>query len=128
MNIEREQNCTHVTQRYEIAESVESAIVISVRDYERIVERLKTCRQHGWGELWLAGFSSGAAAAAATLVTVLALPGTLIGTRDVLWTVTAAGAIVAIVCLLGYFTQRRDHGKEVDELTRDLEVRKPSAT
>ena len=75
--------------------------------------------------MWLAGVGAGVAAAAATLVTALSLPANLIGTSDVLWSATVAGALVTVVCFLGYFTQRRDHGKEIDELKKDLEMYKP---
>jgi hypothetical protein len=41
---------------------------------------------------------------------------------------TVAGAVVFALCLLAYFTQRRDHGREISELKRDLEIHRDRAT
>lgn len=116
-----------VTRRYAVQQSDESAVVIGVREYERLAERLDACKAGGWGELWLAGAGAGVAVAAAALVTALSLPANLIGISDVLWTATVAGAVVTALCLFGYFSQRRDHGKEINELKKDLEMHKPTA-
>ena len=100
-------------------------MVISARDYERLIERLQGCRPGGWGELWLAGVGGGVAVAAATAVGALTLPPTLAGIISVLWVVTVAGSVIMVLCLVGYLSQRRDHGREIDELKKDLEMRKP---
>jgi hypothetical protein len=58
------------------------------------------------------------------LVGALTLPPTLSGTVDVLWAVMAAGTAIFVLCVMGYFTQRCEHGKEIAELKKDLEIRK----
>ena len=66
-----------------------------------------------------------AKAAAAALIGVLTLPATPSGTRDVLWALTAFATAIFALCLFGYLTQRRDHAREIGELRKDLEIRKP---
>lgn len=127
MSVDPLQQFARLTQKYTVPLSVEPAVVISIRDYERLIERLEGCKPGGWGELWLAGVGAGVAVAMATLVTALTLPATLSATKDVLWAVTAAGAFLTVVCLLAYFTQRRDRAKEISELKKDLEMRTPKA-
>ena len=73
-SIEPVRPSVQVTHRYTVQQSDEAAVVIGVRDYERLVERLNACKPRGWGEVWLAGVGAGVAAAAATLVTALSLP------------------------------------------------------
>jgi hypothetical protein len=82
----------------------------------------------GWAELWLAGVGAGVAVAIGALVGAVALPGAMSGTRDALWAVTGGGMAVLILCLAGYFTQRRDHGKEIAELRKDMENHKPRSS
>jgi len=117
-----------VTQRYTVPQVEEPGVVISTRDYERLIERLDGCRPGGWGELWLAGVGGGIAVAAATAIGALTLPPTMTGLIGVLWVVTIAGSIIMVLCLVGYLSQRRDHGREIDELKKDLEMRKPGAS
>ena len=38
---------------------------------------------------------------------------------------TVAAALVTILRLVGYLTQRRDLAKEITELKKDLEIHKP---
>jgi hypothetical protein len=114
-----------VTQRYTVPQGEEPGVVISTRDYERLIERLEGCRPGGWGELWLAGVGGGLAVAAATAVGALTLPPALTGIIDVLWAVTVAGCVITTLCLVGYLSQRRDNGREIDELRKDLEMHKP---
>jgi hypothetical protein len=116
-----------VNQQFTVRQPKELGMVISVRDYKRFIERLDGCKPGGWGDLWLAGVGAGVALTAAAGVTAAALPPTLAGTKDVLWAVTVAGAVLTLVCLVAYFTQRRDRGKEIAELKKDLEMRCPGA-
>ena len=71
------------------------------------------------------GSVPGAALAAGALVTALTLPVAQSGVRDVLWVLTGAGVVILVLCLVGYLTQRRDRGREISELKKDLEIRKP---
>jgi len=102
--------------------------VIGMRDYNRLIERLDGCKPGGWADLWLAVAGAGAAMVVGALVGALTLPVTLSGTRDVLWVLTAAGAAIFFLCMVGYLTQRRNHGKEIGELKKDLEIHKPRTT
>jgi FtsH-binding integral membrane protein len=68
----------------------------------------------------LFGAGAGAALAAGALVTALTLSVAQSGARDVLWVLTGAGAVVLVLCLIGYLTQRRDRGREISELKKDL--------
>lgn len=126
VNIEPARQSVQVTQRYTVPLSEEPAVVISVRDYERLIERLDGCKPGGWGDLWLAGVGASVALAATVGVTAATLSPALAGTRDVMWAVTVAGAVLTLVCLIAYFTQRRDRSKEIAELKKDLEMRNPT--
>jgi hypothetical protein len=117
----------YVTQQYAISQTEEPGVVISMRDYDRLIERLDGCRAGGWADLWLFGAGAGAALAAGALVTVLTMPVAQSGVRDVLWVLTGAGAVILVLCLVGYLTQRGDRGREISELRKDLEIRKPMA-
>lgn len=116
-----------VNHQFTIRQRKEPGMVISVRDYKRLIERLDDCKPGGWGDLWLAGVGAGVALTAAAGVAAATLPPTLAGTKDVLWAVTVAGAVLTMVCLVAYFTQHRDRGKEIAELKKDLEMRCPGA-
>jgi hypothetical protein len=125
VSVEPLQQSVSFTQSYTVQQSNQQAVVISVRQYERLIERLDGCKQGGWGDLWLAGVGAGVALAAAAGVTATTLPKELATTRNVLWAATVAGIALAAVCLVAYFTQRRDHAKEIAELKKDLEMHKP---
>jgi hypothetical protein len=113
------------TQRYTVAQGEEQAVVIGVRDYNRLIERLNGCKPGGWADLWLAGAGAGVAVMMGALVGAVTLPIAMSGIRDVLWAVTGGGVVVLLLCLLGYFTQRRDHDRGIAELRKDLENHKP---
>ena len=98
MTIEPLAESAYVNQRYSVPQSQEPGVVISVRDYDRLVERLDGCKPSGWSDLWLTGVGAGAALAVGALVGALTLPATLTGTKDVLWTLTAAGALIFLLC------------------------------
>ena len=70
------------TQRYTVTQGEEQAVVIGVRDYNRLIERLDGCKPGGWADLWLAGVGAGVAVAIAALVGALTLPVAMSGTRD----------------------------------------------
>jgi hypothetical protein len=128
MSMEPPPASVSVTRRYTVPQGEEPGVLISARDYERLIERLEGCRPGGWGELWLAGVGGGLAVAAATAVGALTLPLTLTGIINALWVVTVAGSVIMVLCLVGYLSQRRDHGREIDELKKDLEMRKPRSS
>jgi hypothetical protein len=119
------QEPVYVTQRYAVSQSQEPAVVIGMRDYDRLIERLDSCKPGSWTDLWLAVAGAGAALATGALVGALTLPVTLPGTRDVLWVLAAAGAAIFGLSIVAYLTQRRNHGKELDDLKKDLEIHKP---
>ena len=58
-----EREPVRVTWQYFISERREPGVVISAREYERIIERLEGCKPGGWADLWLAGVGVGAALA-----------------------------------------------------------------
>jgi hypothetical protein len=59
------------------------------------------------------------------LVGALTVPTALSGTRDTLWAITGGGLIMLLLCLVGFFTQRSSHDREIAELRKDLENHKP---
>jgi uncharacterized protein DUF397 len=122
------QDQVYFTRRYAVSQSEESAVVIGMRDYDRLIERLDACKPGSWADLWLAVAGAAAALSVSALVGALTLPPALSGTVDVLWALLAAGAAMTCLCMAGYLTQRRDHGQEIGELKKDLEIRKPGAT
>lgn len=94
-----------------------------MRQYNRLIERLDGCKQHGWADLWLAGAGAGAALAVAAFVGIWTLPqAPEPGARNVLLILMTLGALIAAICILAYLSQRRDRGKEINELKRDLQV------
>jgi hypothetical protein len=115
-----------VTRRYLIAQNQEWAVVIGIRDFNRILEQLDECIPTGWADLWLAAAGAAAALGVSALVGALTLPSTLPGTASMLWTLMAAGAAIFFLCMVGYVTQRRNPGKEIGELKKDLEIHKPA--
>lgn len=117
-----------ITETYLIAQSQEQGVVISVRDLDRLIERLDGYKPRSWADLWLAGVGVGAALTAAALVGMLTLPITLSSTKNVLWALTATGATTLILCLGAYFSQRRGHKAEVVELRKDLQIYRDRAT
>lgn len=100
-----------VTHRYLIAQNQEWAVVIGIRDFNRIIEQLDECIPSGWADLWLAAAGAAAALGVSALVGALTLPPTLPGTASMLWTLMAAGAAMFCLCMVGYVTQRRNPGK-----------------
>jgi len=117
-----------ITETYLIAQSQEQGVVISMRELDRLMDRLDSCKPRDWADLWLAGVGVGAALAAAALVGVFTLPITPSSTKDVLWALTATGAIILILCLAAYLTQRRGHKAEISELRKDLQIYRDRAT
>lgn len=124
MSIEPLPDAVYINQRYSVQQSQEPGVVISVRDYDRLIERLDGCKPSGWADLWLTGVGAGAALAVGALVGALTLPSSLPGVKDVLWTLTAAGALVMLICLAAYLTQRREHSRDITELKKDLVAHK----
>jgi len=114
-----------VTQRYTVPQGEEPGVVMSTRDLDRFIERLDGCKPGSWGELWLAGVGAGIAVAAAAATGALTLPANTAGRIDAMWAVTAAAAVITILCFVGYLGQRRDHAQGIGELKKDLEMHKP---
>ncbi len=124
----RRRGSVYVTQEYAVYRGQEPAVVVGLREWDRITERLDRCRRGGWGNLWLAGVGVGAALAAGAFVGALTLPITSSGIKDVLWAVTVIGVAVLVLCLAAYLTQRHEHGAEIGELLKDLENIRDKAT
>ena len=117
----------YVTQQLDVSPSHEPAVLITVRELERIIERVDDCKPSGWADLWLAWLGVGAALAVGAFVVALTLPGSSSGTRDILWALTATGVVVLLLCLAGYLTQRHEHSSEIGQLRKDLEIHRPAA-
>lgn len=100
-------------------------MVISVRNYNRLIERLDGCKPGGWSDLWLTGVGAGFAVMIGALVGALTLPVEMSEIRDTLWAITGCGVMVLLLCLVGYFTQRRNQSREIAELRKDLENHNP---
>ena len=127
MSIEPLPESVYISKRYAVLQSQEPGVVISVHEYDRFIERLDGCKPSGWADLWLTGVGAGAALAVGALVGALTLPSSLSATKDVLWTLTAAGGFVMLICLAAYLTQRGEHGKDISELKKDLMAHKKDA-
>lgn len=101
----------------------EPAIVISKRQYARLIDRLDHCKPRGWNDLWLAGVGAGIALAVGALVGIKTLPqAPEPGATSVLWVMVGAGVLFALLCLLAYLTQRQDEGADIEELKKDLKM------
>jgi FtsH-binding integral membrane protein len=107
---------------YFLSQEQEQGVVLSVRDLDRFIERARACRPNGWADLWLALAGAGSALAVGTLVAALTVAAAVAG---VMWALTGAGAVVFALCLFGYLAQRRDLGREISELEKDLMLRRP---
>jgi hypothetical protein len=114
-----------ISRRLRIPQAEEEGVVISLKDYDRLIERLEACKPGGWADLWLAGAGAGGALLAAALVAALTLSTELSGISDAMWAVTAAGAVTLALCLVGYLADHGDRGREIAQLGRDLEIRRP---
>jgi VIT1/CCC1 family predicted Fe2+/Mn2+ transporter len=120
-----QQKRLRVAQRYAVSQTEEPAVVIGLRDYHRLIERLDGCKPGGWADLWLAVAGAAAGLTVSALVGVLSLLGVPSEAKGVLWALTAAGAIMFCVCVFGYLSQRGNPRKEIIELKKDLEIRMP---
>lgn len=120
------QEPVYVTYRYAIPEGQEAAVVIGLRDYNRLIERLDGVRARDWADLWLATVGAAAALGVSALVGALTLPPALPGPTEVLWVLVSAGTVIFCLSMIGYLTQRRHYGQEVGELKKDLEIYKPA--
>src|ERR1700685_60739 len=69
------QEQAYVTQHFTISQDPESLVIISMRDYERLTERVDSLQDGGWADLWLAGVGVGVALAMGALVGALTLTG-----------------------------------------------------
>ena len=114
------------TQRYVVTPGEEQAVIIGIRDYNRLIERLNGCKPGGWADLWLAGASAGVAVLISALVGALTVPTALSGTRDALWAITGGGLIMVLLCLVAFFTQRSSHDREIAELRKIWKTINPS--
>jgi hypothetical protein len=121
------QDQVYFTRRYAVSQSQEPAVVIGMRDYNRLIERLDGCRRGDWTDLWLAVAGAAAGLGVSALVGALTLPPAMSGAVGVLWVLMAAGVAMFCLCMIFYLTQRRNHGKEIGELKKDLEIHKPDA-
>jgi hypothetical protein len=121
-------NQVFVTRSYAISQSQESAVVIGMSDYNRLIERLDGCKPGSWADLWLTVAGAVAALGVSALVTALTLSPISAATLDVLWVLTATSGAMFCLCLMAYFTQRRIYEKEIGELKKDLAIHLPGAT
>jgi hypothetical protein len=120
------QEPVYVTYRYAVSQGQEAAVVIGLRDYNRLIERLDGFRSRDWTDLWLAAAGAAAALGVSALIGALTLPPALPGPVDVLWALVSAGTAIFCLCMIGYFTQRRHYAQELSELKKDLEIHKPA--
>ena len=58
----------YVTQQYAVSQTEEPGVVISMRDYDRLIERLDGCKAGRWADPWLFGAGAGAALGPGALV------------------------------------------------------------
>jgi hypothetical protein len=119
---DHDSNIVHVNRGMSLESSQEPGVAIPESDYIWLIDRLEDCRSTGWGDLWLAGGGIGAGLFGAALATVISLGSSgLSWTKAILWMIVAVGAIVAILSLAAYFTQRHDRDKEINELKKNME-------
>lgn len=112
-----------LVNRVSLRPTLEPGLAISKREYARQIERLKGCKPRGWSDLWLAGGGVGSGLAASALVTMMSLdPTAPQGVKAKLWMLLIIGVVVAVLSVLAYFTQQHDRGKEINELTTDMEM------
>ena len=112
-----------VTRAVGIVQSHETGVTITEREYKRYIERLDGCKLRGWSDLWLAVSGIGAGLSGAAIVTVIALPSaTPAADKDILWMLSVLGAVMMVLCLVAYFTQRHHHAEQIDELKKDLQM------
>ncbi len=107
---------------YLLSQRQEPGVALSLRDLDRFIERARACKPSGWTDLWLTLAGAGATLAVGALVAALTIPAAAVG---MMWALTAAGAVVFTLCLFAYLTQRRDRGRAISELEKDLMLRRP---
>jgi peptidoglycan/LPS O-acetylase OafA/YrhL len=122
INAKRSAAALYVTRRYAIPQVRETAVVIGMRDRDRLIERLDGCKRDGWADFWLAVAGAGAAVGGGALLAALTPPPPMSAPVDVPWVLMGAGTAIFLLCMIGYLTQRRNHGSEIGELKKDLEI------
>lgn len=120
---EQGSNVVWVNRAVSIAQSQESGVTTTEREYKRYIERLDRCKPHGWSDLWLAVAGIGGGLSGAAIVTTVALPSsTPAAGKDILWMLTFLGAVMLVLCLMAYFSQRLHHAEEIDDLKKDFQM------
>jgi hypothetical protein len=120
---EQGSNVVWVNRAVSIAQSQESGVTITEREYKRYIERLDRCKPRGWSDLWLAVAGIGGGLSGAAVVTTIALPSnTPAAGKDILWMLTLLGAVMLVLCLIAYFSQRSRHTEEIDDLKKDFQM------
>ena len=116
-------NVVAVNNAMMVRESQEPGVLINARQYKRYLDRLEDCTPSGWSDLWLALTGIGGGLAITAFVTRLTLPSTAAATpKTVTLMLTVLGVVCFILCIIGYLTQRQQHGKEIKDLKTDLEM------
>lgn len=116
-------NVVVVNNAMMVRESQEPGVLINARQYKRYLDRLEDCIPSGWSDLWLALTGIGGGLAITAFVTRLTLPSTASATpKMVTLMLTVLGVVCFILCIIGYLTQRQQHGKDIKDLKTDLEI------
>lgn len=120
---EQDSDVVWVNRPVSIVQSQESGVTLTEREYKRYIERLDGCKPHGWSDLWLAVAGIGGGLSAAAVVALIALPSnTPAAGRDVLGMLALLGAVILVLCLIAYFSQRCRLAEEIDDLKKDFQM------
>jgi len=112
-----------VNHTVSIMPSQELGVTLTEREYKHYIERLDGCKPHGWSDLWLAAAGIGGGLSGAALVTAIALPpDTPAAEKSILWMLILLGAVILVLCLIAYFSQRSHYAKEIDDLKKDFQM------
>jgi hypothetical protein len=112
-----------VNRAVSIMQSQESGVTLTEREYKRYIERLEGCKPHGWSDLWLAVAGIGGGLCAAAVVALIALPSnTPAAGKEVLGMLAVLGAVMLVLCLIAYFSQRSHLSEEIDGLKKDFQM------
>ena len=110
-----------ISQSLIVEQKDEPAIVITKRQYDRLIQRLDEATPNGWPELWLTGAGVGGGLAAAAIAGVFTLAPTSTA-RGVLWTLVALGIVATVACVAAFLSLRHNHRRDMADLKRDLKM------
>jgi hypothetical protein len=114
------------TQALSVEQTTETGVLLSDRNWQRIIDKLEACKERGLAEIWIAvgGIALGGAIAAG--IGIITLPPSAVShDRGYLIMIIVFGIILTAICALGYFITREKNNKAIEMIIGDMLVQRP---